>query len=213
MKNDLQQTEQWFKDRAGMFTASKFKVLQGKGRSKDALFSDTGMSYIRQKVAERFGSYEIQSTNQACKWGNEYEPKAIQSYEFEKGTLIEPVGFISHPSISFMGASADGILLCLKGGIEVKCPFNPANHIRYATDINYIIKEHGDQMTGVMSCLELEFIDFISYDPRSAHDTYIKRFERDDKKVSELEARVKLADEVAQEMIELIEQQQKKGMK
>ena len=180
-----------------------------KGRAKDAVFGDTGLTYIRQKVAERFGSYEIQSTNKACAWGNDNEPKAIQAYEFKREILVEPVGFITHPRLSFMGASADGVLPCNTGGIEVKSPFNPANHIRYATDEAYIIKEHGDQMTGVMACCELEFIDFISYDPRSYHDLYIKRFERNEEEVKKLEERIKLADELANEMIELIEKQQK----
>lgn len=208
--NTLQQNEQWDKDRRGNWTGSNFKKLKGKGKTKDAVFSDTGMTYIRMKVAERFGSYEEEARGKALDWGNKYEPVAIQAYEFKRSTLVEPVGFVLHDKYNFMGSSADGIIECGtdgRGGIEVKCPHNPSNHIRYATDEKYLLKEHGEQIYGNMEVLNLDFMDFISFDPRSYHDLFIQRFYKDAERQALIVERVLLAEELAVNMIEDIENQ------
>ena len=106
-KNVLQEGEDWLKQRRGLFTGSEASVLINKGRGKD--FTDTGMTYIYKKVAERMGSFAFQSSNSACKWGEENEGEAIELYEQVTGNTIEQVGFKMSEEFDFIGASVDGI--------------------------------------------------------------------------------------------------------
>ena len=200
MGNSLQQNKAWFEARRGKFTGSNFKHLIGKGKNGN-LFTDTGFNYIRKVVAERMGSYEIQSHSKACEWGNTYESEAIEVYEERTGYTVEETGFIVHSKYDFTGCSTDGNIIGEKGIIEVKNPYNPANYIRYATDEAYILKEHGSQIYGNMWVSEASYCDFIAYDRRNTTmPIYINRFERDEEKISQIEERVLLAEQVAQEM-------------
>ena len=199
MSNALQQNEEWFQARRGKLTGSNFKLLINKGRGKD--FTEQGYSHIRLKVAERMGSYEFQSTNSACKWGNEKEPEAISMYEDVTGYTVEETGFNLHPVHDFIGCSVDGIVLDEGGIIEVKSPYNPANHIRYASDLSYIEKEHKGQIQGNLYVMEMDFCDFISFDPRNEDlPIFIHRFKRDEEYIKKIEERLLLAEEVAQQI-------------
>jgi len=200
MGNSLQQKDEWFEARRGKFTGSNFKYILNKGRGKD--FTEQGYTYIRKVVAERMGSFEIQSTNKACDWGNDNEQLAINEYESATGLTVEETGFVLHPSYDFAGCSVDGLIVGEKGIVEVKNPYNPANYIRYATDEAYILKEHGSQIYGNMWVMESEYCDFIAYDKRNKKmPIFIKRFYRDDDKISKIQERVLLAESVVQDML------------
>ena len=197
--NTLQGNEDWFKARRGKFTGSNFKYITSKGRGKD--FTEQGYTYIRKVVAERMGSYEIPATNSACKWGNEKEPDAINQYEFDTGYTVEESGFVLHDEYDFAGCSVDGLIVGESGIIEVKSPYNPANFIRYAVDESYILKEHGAQIQCNMWVMQVDFCDFIAYDPRNEEKPlYIKRFHRDEDYIAKLQERVILANKIANEM-------------
>jgi len=223
--NTLQQNEEWFQARRGKFTGSNFKYLIGGGKNSSTTdlnkpwgdytsktvkgntthyfkpwFGDTGMAYIRKVVAERMGSYEIPTTNSACKWGNEKEPDAINQYEYDTGYTVEESGFVLHEEYDFAGCSVDGLIVGESGIIEVKSPYNPANFIRYATDLSYIEKEHKAQIQGNMWVMESDFCDFIAFDPRNEIKIFIHRFGRDEEYIKKLEDRVVLANQIAEEM-------------
>ena len=196
--NTLQQNEEWFQARRGKFTGSNFKYIINKGRGKD--FTEQGYTYIRKVVAERMGSYEFQTTNNACKWGNEQESFAVLEYEEATGYVVEETGFQLHSSYDFVGCSVDGLVLNEGGIIEVKSPYAPANFIRYATDLSYIEKEHKAQIQGNMWVMESDFCDFIAFDPRNEIKIFIHRFGRDEEYIKKLEDRVVLANQIAEEM-------------
>ncbi len=203
MSNTLQQNDEWFQARRGKFTGSNFKLILNKGRGK--LFTDQGLTYIRKVVAERMGSYEFQTSNKACEWGNENEPLAIEQYEEDTGYTVDETGFVLHSKYDFTGCSVDGVIVGESGTIEVKNPYNPANFIRYCTDEAYILKEHGSQIYGNMWVMESDFCDFIAYDKRNERKPiFIKRFYRDKEKISLIEERVLLAEKVAKQMYENI---------
>ena len=203
MSNALQQNDEWFKARRGKFTGSCFKYLVNKGRGKD--FTEQGYTYIRKVVAERMGSYEIQTSNKACDWGNDNEQLAIDEYESLTGLTLEEAGFTLHDSYDFVGCSVDGDIVGEKGIVEVKNPYNPANYIRYCTDESYILKEHGSQIYGNMWVKESDYCDFIAFDKRNEiAPIFIKRFYRDEDKINKIQERVLLAESVAKSMLESI---------
>ena len=202
-KNVLQEGEDWLKQRRGLFTGSEASVLINKGRGKD--FTDTGMTYIYKKVAERMGSYEFEATSKAMQWGTDAEPFAIKLYEQITGEDVTEVGLIRSDKYDFIAGSPDGLLQELGGIIEVKSPYNPANHIRYGYDLSHVLKKHNHQMQQNMFCTGTDFCDFISYDERSNEPIFIHRIERDDKYIDKMIQRFCLADEIAQEIQERLE--------
>lgn len=107
----LQRSEEWHAVRAGKLTASRVAA---------ALGLDPYMS--RQKLWRQLTGEEEQGPpTQRMQDGIHAEPYAIAQYEIESGYLIEPVGFVPHPSIPWLGASPDG-LINADGLVEVKCP-------------------------------------------------------------------------------------------
>ena len=100
--------------------------------------------------------------------------------EVEDAPFIEMDGFER-----FAGGSPDGIVKETNSIVEFKCPANPAIHLRhflYSTPQD--LKEDNDQyfaqcqynMLCAKSYLgrEVEFCDFVSYDPRTSADKQIK---------------------------------------
>ncbi len=195
-----QRSEEWFAERRGRFTASASDCLIGKGRGKD--FTEMGMSYIYKKVAERLGSYEFEATSKAMQWGTDAEPFAIKEYEAVTGEKVNEVGLIRSDEFDFIAGSPDGLLENQEGIIEVKSPYNPANHIRYGYDLSYVLKKHNHQMQQNMFCTGTDFCDFISYDERSDEPIFIHRIKRDDEYIQKMINRFCLADEYVQEIIE-----------
>jgi hypothetical protein len=76
------------------------------------------------------------------------------------------------------------------GLIEIKCP-NTATHIQTLLD-QKIPQKYETQMLWQMECTERKWCDFVSFDPRMPEDLkgYVKRFERDDKRLDEIRTMV-----------------------
>ena len=112
-----QKTEAWHEARANMITASDFAQALGEGKF------GTQRQLIEKKCALRDGNEANASrTNPFFKWGNTFEPVAIEIYSRLQNTKVFEFGLLKHPRISFFGASPDGIT---HDGImvEIKCPY------------------------------------------------------------------------------------------
>jgi hypothetical protein len=102
---------------------------------------------------------------------------------------VNEVGIIDHPFIPMSAASPDG-LIGDDGMLEIKCP-NTANHfdtlLKGEPPTKYI-----PQMQWQMACANRLWCDFVSFDPRAPEglQLFVKRVERDDKYILELEAEV-----------------------
>lgn len=148
-------------------------------------------NYMAELIAEILtGNNTEHFTSGAMEHGTETEPLARAAYEAITGSMVEQVGFVDHEQIADFGASPDG-LVNLDGSIEIKCP-NTATHLD--TLINGSIKrEYIYQMQTVMLCGKRAWCDFISYDPRLPDNLsiWIKRINRDDVMIAEIEAEVK----------------------
>lgn len=182
----------WLRQRAGCATASRFADILAISK-RDGKPLKARDDYLMALVAERVtGEPTASASSFAMSWGTDAEPFARAEYEITTGNLVHEVGFVKHPSHIWVGASSDG-LVGSKGGIEIKCPYNSAIHLQTWTD--GMPEHHLPQVQGQMWTLDLDWIDFCSYDPRmqngAAHLKLFKqRVMRDNTYIRDLEYKV-----------------------
>jgi len=181
-----QQSEEWFKVRLGIVTASHFAEVLCKGSGRK--------TYMMRLLAERMtGEVHPAFQSQYMEEGAETEVYARQYYEQLKKVEVKQVGFIK---IGEIGASPDG-LVGEDGEIEIKCPL-PSTHL------DYIIKdkmptEYIPQVQGNLWISGRQWCDFISFDPRVKNRPYWSvRVNRDESYINNL-----LKKEVKQFVFEL----------
>lgn len=216
--NDLQRTQEWFLARQGKITASECYLLLQKGRNKNAVFSQTCMSYLNRKIAEyymtenAFLEYveQAKAFSRAMQWGQDFEDDARERYEAETGIEVQDAPFVPYSAFpQFAGGSPDGLMLYddnRQGIIEIKCPFNPDVHLRHclyetADDLKSDCPQYYMQCQMNMMCVAgatgvpCERCDFISYDPRISMDRQISilHIPLDEEIAETLEARLKEA--------------------
>lgn len=183
--NMEQGTQEWLDIRLGKITASRVvDIVQGtKGKylaSRKNYMAEIACEILTDKGSDNFVSGAMQ-------WGTDTEPLARSAYEAISGNMVYEVGFIDNDQIKGLGASPDG-LIDDNGCIEIKCP-NTATHIETLTG-KAIDRKYQYQMQTVMLCGNRAWCDFISYDPRLPDNMsiFIKRFNRDEVMVKEIEA-------------------------
>jgi putative phage-type endonuclease len=182
-----QGTQDWFAARLGKVTASRVADVLAKTKTG---YSASRENYMAQLVVERItGTVAESFTNAAMQWGTEQEPFARAAYESKLGVFVEEVGFVSHSTIDRAGASPDG-LVGESGMVEIKCP-NTATHIDTFLS-GEADKRYTYQQQWQMACTGRQWNDFVSFDPRMPDNLqlFIKRVERDDELIKELEAEV-----------------------
>lgn len=158
MSNPHQRTEQWFKDREGKLTASAFGQAAGLGPGS------------RQQLWRRLMGMEVFEGNPATDWGEEHEDDAIATYQhFEQAESVELVGFMSHPTMDWLGCSPD-FLVGTDGMGEVKCP---VTQIVYPEIPVYYMA----QMQGQMQVANRQWCDFVVWTP---NELSIRRVARSD---------------------------------
>ena len=201
----MQDGSEWKNKRIGAFTSSKMKVLVGKARSKDVVFSDGAMTYIYQKVWERMTGHECSNFdgNAATEWGTQYEDEAIREFERVTGLKVQTAPYISK-SLTY-GGSPDGFVVGEDATVEVKCPYAPENFIRAVDGVikpEYIIQDQSNMnVTGKSKCYH------ITYDPRMPEGKRMvyKILERDEEMISLINERLVLADAEADRIIKILE--------
>jgi len=199
-----QRSEEWFESRRGKFTASEiFKICKPKG------FGDTGITYVKEKVGEHFGSFKPQASAKSLQWGIDNEPIAKEYFKFNYFEDIEEIGFLELDNNS--GCSPDGFVIGEKAGIEIKCPENPANHVTHLLlkDQNDLKKECENYYWQIQMCLFVTQFDcwyFISFDPRcnGAEKMKVLKVFPEPKDQELLRNRIKEAVELKREMIKTI---------
>ncbi len=195
--------DEWLRKRLGKITCSKFGDLMGSGRSKDALFTAAGYTYLRRIVAERFGSWYSVSAK-SMDWGNENESKAIAEYanRFEWDVDRTPFQYFAYDDD--IGGTPDG-LVGGAGCLEVKCPFDPAVHVNTLLT-KEVPSEYEWQVVGHLLVTCRDWCDFISFDPRmeGKNRLCVIRVERSEARIELLKKRLELAVGVVKEMVERI---------
>jgi len=179
---------EWLQSRAGKVTASRIADVMAKIKTGEAA---ARRDYKAQIVAEILTGrpQEDGYTNAAMQWGTDTEPLARQAYEAQTGVIVEQVGLVLHPTIDRSAASPDG--LAEDGLVEIKCP-KTATHLQYLLAKDIAPSMYQPQMLWQMACTGAAWCDFVSFDPRLPEDLqlHIVRFNRDEKRIAEIEAEV-----------------------
>ena len=196
-----QRSTEWYAARCGSLGASQLNealatTKNGWGASRENLKN--------RIIAERLtGSPTETFQNAAMQWGVDQEDNARKAYESETGTFVEEMGIAFHPDLKNTHASPDG-LVGEDGLLEIKCP-NTTTHIETLKS-QKVPSKYMNQMLWQMRCVDRQWCDYVSFDPRlPVHlQLFIKRVERDDAAIAELEAKVaEFLDEVQGEIDEL----------
>lgn len=201
MTEIIQGSPEWHALRIGKVTASRVSDVIAKTKTG---WGASRANYMAELIAERLtGEPAEKFSNAAMAWGTEKEPDARAAYEFFRDAQVVEVAFIDHPAIGMTGASPDG-LVGDQGLVEIKCP-NTATHLDTLLT-QTIPSKYVTQMLWQMEVTGRAFCDFVSYDPRlpESMSLFVKRVERDDKRISELRSSVvEFLEEVEQKMIAL----------
>lgn len=182
-----QRSTEWFAARCGSLGASQLNealatTKNGWGASRENLKS--------RIVAERLTGTPTETfQNAAMAWGVDTEDQARKAYEAATGTFVDEMGIAFHPVLQHTHASPDG-LVGEDGLIEIKCP-NTTTHIDTLTD-EKVPSKYINQMQWQMRCTDRQWCDYVSFDPRLPKhlQLFIKRVDRDDAAIAELEAKV-----------------------
>lgn len=179
---------EWLQSRAGKVTASRIADVMAKIKTGEAA---TRKDYRAQIVAEILTGMPQGDTfiNAEMQFGTDNEPFARAAYEVAQGVMVDQVGLVVHHAIDRAAASPDG-LVGDKGMLEIKCP-KVATHLTYLLD-GVVPSKYQPQMLWQMACCEREWVDFVSFRPDLPEDLqlFTVRFERDDKRIKEMEAEV-----------------------
>lgn len=199
-----QGTQEWREARCGFFSSSENWRLIGKGRKSE--FSDTGMTYIKNKLGEKISGMPVESQgSKATDWGTQFEPMAREWYCKRYGMVVDEIGFVKHPTIENWGGSPDGLSYKIGSGgeagiLEIKCPMVYANHIDHLciNSVEYFKENLPDkywQCVSNMVVLGLTWTDFISFDPRmnSKMGLFVFHFDLIKEDAELLQSRIELA--------------------
>lgn len=181
IKQYEQRTEEWYKKRQTLLTASSIATLliRDEPTSRDYIneFNLQDIFNINNKpcnpysnkndyIKEKAGHVQSVFTgNVATLWGQKYEPIATHLYSLLNDNIeVLEFGLIVHPVISWLGASPDGITTEGKM-LEIKCPLR--RKINGIPPFYYWIQcqiqlEVCD--LDVCDFFECEFVEYISFE-------------------------------------------------
>ena len=195
----VQGSEEWFRARAGMPTASEFSTVMASGRGGGE--SKTRRSYMLKLAGEIITGEPMEHfSNGATDRGHAMEEEARAAYSFITDSEPVQVGFIVNGP---KGCSPDA-LIGDAGMLEIK---TAAPHIL----IEKLLKdefspEHKAQCQGALWVAEREWIDLITYWPRLP--PLIKRATRDEVYIAGL---AKAVDDFNAELAEVVDQIRRYG--
>jgi len=179
--NVVQGHHAWHDLHCNRLTSSRFKtVLHGGPRAWKTLMRN-------MRPTNNQGNHKAK-TAAALDWGLEHEPLARMEYELSTGRRVKQVGFILADDDRF-GVSPDG-LVKPDGMIEVKCPYSAKVH-EATWRRRQMPAEHQPQVQGIMWVGQLDWCDFVSFDPRRLGDgrLVVIRVPRDDAYIRRLSDR------------------------
>jgi hypothetical protein len=155
----------WFQARAGVVTASNFRIARQRMRDNTRELTETAAKYAFHLAGERatgFLSEDRTFETWAMKRGTRLEPMARARHMADIGVRVRPVGMVLTEDRAF-GASADG-WIGADGGAEYKCLVG-AGSMREVF-LNEDISFYMDQVQGNLWLSNREFWDFCVYCPQ-----------------------------------------------
>ena len=173
----------WKEKRIGKITSSNLNNLM-ELNTRGRLRLKSGIDYLLEIQHQKETGCDSENVfAQAFKWGKAFEEEALYYYNKVTGNNVisgtygfDEVLFVDN-IIEGFGDSPDGVTEDRKGVIEIKCPYNGANHLRnIALDSYHDGCDYFWQCLGHMIDPQVEWCDFVSYDPRyeDGHPNKIK---------------------------------------
>lgn len=145
-----QRSEEWYKIREGVLTASSLADAIGEGHfcTRDQL------------MIQKCGGPRGEVPFEIVEWGVKYEPVATSFYENLNNLTVLEFGLVPHQEFTIFGASPDGICDVdspedyIGRMLEIKCP--PKRQFT-----NEVPRHYWMQMQGQLECCNLEECDFL----------------------------------------------------
>lgn len=194
--NCEQGSEDWFRSRMGIPTASEFSTVMAKGKAESKTESKTRRTYMLKLIGERMTEQPMESySNHHMERGKIMEAEARNFYAFQTDNEPELVGFIRNGE---KGCSPDS-LIGPDGLLEIKTKLA---HLQLAVLLaGTLPSEHKAQVQGQIWVAEREWCDFCSYWP--GLPLFVTRVHRDEEYIKGLAVGV---DKFLSEMNDLQEQ-------
>lgn len=184
-----QGTDEWFRVRLGIITASHFADVMATGRDDTA--SIGRRRYMHRLAAERITGepHPEGYKNRAMERGKEMEPMAREQYERDYLVEAVQVGFVTREVGTgidrfLVGASPDS-LIGEGGGLEIKSEQPDLLVHRLERGLAHLPPEHRAQCQGNIWVSDRSWWDLKIYWPKMPR--FVVRFHRDDKFIAELE--------------------------
>jgi putative phage-type endonuclease len=183
----IQGTPEWRQARVGSLGASRVhdavaRTRNGWSASRAGALGDIVCERLTYLPAEIF-------ITEAMRRGSALEPDARAAYSFQRDVDVELVGLVQHPRIAGTHASPDGLVGSC-GLVEIKCP---ATNAHLATLLTGKMPErYVTQCLWQLACTGRTWCDLVSYDDRLPEPLrlHVRRIERDDERIGELEAMI-----------------------
>lgn len=194
-----QGSDEWFKARLGIPTASMFSVVMAEGR--DGGESMTRAQYLYRLAGEVVTGVPAEETfkSRAMERGKEMEPLAVEDYERRTGRAVTRVGFATNfEGLKLCGASPDG-LVGFDGGLETKT-MRPDLMIPLLVRGARMLPEHRAQVQGNMLVWERDVWDFKIFYPGMPDFTV--RVERDETYIRQLHEQVQVFNHDLKKLVE-----------
>ena len=161
-RNLAQRTDQWFAQRAGRVTASRFASVitpEGKESAQWSNFAvELCCASIRPDELQWEGNFHTDR-------GVELEPAARNLFASLMKMQVDEVGFVLHDTIPVLGCSPDGLVKPHGGeyvaGLEIKSPLSK-HHARNLLD-GVCPEQYKPQVHGSMVVTGLRHWYFMSY--------------------------------------------------
>jgi hypothetical protein len=194
-----QGTDEWFRARMGIPTASEFKTVMAKGEGK------TRRTYMLKLAGEILTGTPMDShSNHHMERGKEMEPDARNLYAFMHDCEPQLVGFIRNGQ---KGCSPDS-LVGANGMCEIKTKLPHLQVDCLLSD--RLPPEHRAQCQGALWVAEREWIDFVSYWP--GLPLFVIREHRDEEYIAKLAAAVDEFNDELAATVEKVRQLQPKQL-
>jgi hypothetical protein len=189
--NDAQTGDDWLRQRAGAFTASRADDLMARTKTGP---SASRANLLALLAVERLTGECVQTyRNAAMDRGIEMEAEARDAYSFHAGVVVEECGYVQHPTIARCGCSPDGFVD--DGLVEFKCPSSMQKHLDALRSGDHA-REYRWQLQHQLMVTRRAWVDAVSYDPRfpDGLQLAVTRVVRDEPAIAQLCAEIAKAD-------------------
>jgi hypothetical protein len=179
------------------------------------------MTYIYEKIAEIItGESKVQVGSASTQWGLDNETDAIKWFTQITGKQVVHYGVDNYSFFEYGnvgGCSPDGICIDECANVQIKCPYNSANHLQYllvkggqAERQEWVKNNESEyyiQCQFEMMCCKTDKCYLAIYDPRTLepeHRMAIFELEKDEEIRKELDMRLEAASEIVRNAIEYL---------